>query len=137
MALMAWADRVFYDGKPISYYLFAIPNGGKRNAREAARLKRMGVRAGIPDYFLHVMRHSEENCSIWQTPCGGMWLELKAQRADGYNPGPTDLQLEQLTRLKLCGYHSIVAHGWIEAAVRICEYLGLDPRGLQPCKPSS
>src|SRR5690349_751155 len=26
-----------------------VPNGGKRNVREAARLKRMGVRAGVVD----------------------------------------------------------------------------------------
>jgi len=28
---------------------YAIPNGGKRHAREAARLKGLGVRPGIPD----------------------------------------------------------------------------------------
>ncbi len=27
------------------------PNGGKRNAREGARLKRMGVLVGVPDYI--------------------------------------------------------------------------------------
>ena len=29
-----------------------VPNGGKRNLREAARLKRMGVKAGIPDVLI-------------------------------------------------------------------------------------
>ena len=28
------------------------PNGGRRNVREAARFKRMGVRAGFPDLLL-------------------------------------------------------------------------------------
>ena len=28
---------------------YAIPNGGKRHAREAARMKGLGVRSGIPD----------------------------------------------------------------------------------------
>lgn len=28
---------------------FHVPNGGKRNAREAGRLKKMGVLAGVPD----------------------------------------------------------------------------------------
>lgn len=28
------------------------PNGGKRNAKEAAKFKRMGVRAGFPDLIL-------------------------------------------------------------------------------------
>lgn len=30
-------------------YFWAVPNGGRRNVREAARLKRMGVRAGVAD----------------------------------------------------------------------------------------
>lgn len=34
--------------------LFAIPNGGKRNAREAARLKAEGVTPGVPDLFLQL-----------------------------------------------------------------------------------
>ena len=28
---------------------FHVPNGGKRNVREAAKLKKMGVLAGVPD----------------------------------------------------------------------------------------
>jgi hypothetical protein len=30
----------------------SVPNGGKRNAREAARLKRMGVTAGVADVMI-------------------------------------------------------------------------------------
>lgn len=32
---------------------YAIPNGGSRNVREAANLKRMGVLAGVPDLAIH------------------------------------------------------------------------------------
>ena len=32
--------------------LFAIPNGGERNIIVAARMKKEGVRAGVPDLFL-------------------------------------------------------------------------------------
>ena len=32
--------------------IYAVPNGGKRNAREAARLKRQGVMAGVADLHL-------------------------------------------------------------------------------------
>lgn len=35
--------------------LFAIPNGGRRNPREGARLKRMGVLAGAADLVLLTM----------------------------------------------------------------------------------
>ena len=34
--------------------LFHVPNGGNRNVREAVRLKRQGVKAGIPDIYLDV-----------------------------------------------------------------------------------
>lgn len=47
--------------------IFAIPNGGRRNIREAARLKRQGVTKGIPDLFIaHPM---EKSC--------GLFIELK------------------------------------------------------------
>lgn len=36
--------------------LHHIPNGGKRNAKEAAKLKRMGVLAGVSDLHLPVPR---------------------------------------------------------------------------------
>lgn len=31
---------------------FAVPNGGKRNLLEAVRMKRLGIRPGIPDLVL-------------------------------------------------------------------------------------
>lgn len=36
--------------------LHHIPNGGKRNAREGARFKRMGVKAGVPDIAFPIPR---------------------------------------------------------------------------------
>ena len=62
-----------------TYRLFAIPNGGKRNAREAKRMQLEGVVAGVADLFLAV-------------PCGkyhGLFIEMKA----GKN-GQSDFQKE-------------------------------------------
>ena len=36
--------------------LFAIPNGGHRDIRTAARLKAEGVKRGVPDLFLSIPR---------------------------------------------------------------------------------
>lgn len=47
--------------------LFAIPNGGSRDIREAARLKAEGVLAGIHDLFL--MKGN--------TRYHGLWIEMK------------------------------------------------------------
>ena len=43
-------------GAVLADYLFHVPNGGKRNVREAARLKRQGVKAGVYDLMLNVAR---------------------------------------------------------------------------------
>lgn len=48
IACTKWFDRVV--GRP--YDFIHIPNGGSRNAYEGAKFKRMGVRAGVPDYLV-------------------------------------------------------------------------------------
>ena len=48
-ACVTWFDLQY---PSIAYLLHHSPNGGKRDAREAARFKRMGVRAGFPDLIL-------------------------------------------------------------------------------------
>jgi len=62
--------------------LFAIPNGGWRNKKEAANLKRQGVRAGVSDLILlfpkggygslciemkYKRGHQRESQKAWQT----------------------------------------------------------------------
>ena len=67
-----------------------VPNGGKRNAREAAKFKRMGVRAGIPDLLIF-------------NPSGhynGLAIELKVK---GGKVRPSQKEaLERLNRLGWC-----------------------------------
>lgn len=48
-------------------YILAIPNGGHRDIRVAAKLKAEGVRRGIPDLFLAVASRGYH----------GLWIELK------------------------------------------------------------
>ena len=48
--------------------LFHVPNGGKRSIAEAARFRRMGVKAGVPDLVLPVARGQYH----------GLYIELKA-----------------------------------------------------------
>lgn len=116
MALMAWAAVTRWRKMSVAELLIHIPNGGKRNRREAARLRRMGVRAGIPDYFLHLPRGG------W---CG-LWIELKRPKTPGVRVyPPTDAQDGQLVHLAGCGYRTEVAYGWQEAAKIITDYLGL------------
>ena len=88
--------------------MFHIPNGGSRNAREAANLKKQGVKAGVPDICL-------------PHPCGqyhDLFIELKV----GKNK-PTEKQSQWLADLSDAGYKTAVCYGWKAAADTILEYL--------------
>lgn len=88
--------------------LFHIPNGGKRNVREAARFKRMGVKPGVPDMFLPVPRGKKH----------GLFIELKAP-----NGRVSDYQSEWLSRLGELGYAAYVCFGADDAWDVLTKYL--------------
>lgn len=66
IGLMVWAKT-----QPIlSEYLIHIPNGGYRHPKEAIKLKKMGVKAGVSDLFL-----------AYPNPhYHGLWIELKSEK---------------------------------------------------------
>lgn len=90
--------------------LYAIPNGGKRNAREAARMKTEGIRAGIPDLFLAVPR------DVYH----GLFIELKAP-----NGRISEAQKAVIASLRHLGYYVDVCRSFDEALRRIEGYLKL------------
>lgn len=67
MACVRWFD---YQHHALSWALFHVPNGGRRDPREAARFKAMGVRPGVPDLLLLLPRGGHAYLAI----------ELKAGR---------------------------------------------------------
>jgi len=52
------------------YLIHHSPNGGKRNAREAARFKKMGTLSGFPDIIIPVARKGYH----------ALFIELKAEK---------------------------------------------------------
>jgi hypothetical protein len=96
-------------------YLYHVPNGGKRNPREAARMKRMGVRAGVHDYHLPVARGCYH----------GLWIELKPL-VKGRRPSVSDSQYEWRDKMRDQGYaSSYIVHGWHNAIQIMLDYLKL------------
>ena len=107
ITLFKWAQ--FQSGRfPELGLMFHIPNGGKRDAREGARFKAMGVKAGVPDIFLPVAYGKYH----------GLFIELKA-------PGgrPSASQKDYLSAITAQGYRAVICYGWEEAAKIITEYL--------------
>ncbi len=92
--------------------LFAVPNGEKRDAATGARLKRAGVRAGVPDVELCVARQGFHALFIE--------LKIKPNRLTG-------TQEAWLNALSEQGYATDVSYSWQEAARKIAAYLGIEP----------
>lgn len=90
--------------------IFAIPNGGSRNAIEAANLKRQGVKAGVPDLMIPVAKQGYH----------GLFVEMKV----GYNK-PSEKQEEWIKLLNRNSYLAKVCYGAEEAINLIDNYMYL------------
>lgn len=92
--------------------MYAIPNGGLRNLKVAANLKKEGVKAGVPDISLDYPMGSFH----------GLKIEMKV----GKNK-PTEKQLDWMNRLKEAGYKVLVCYSSLEAIKEIKGYLKITP----------
>jgi len=112
--LFEWARFCRVGNKRLFDLLYAIPNGGKRNAREAARMKAQGVKAGVSDIHLPIA-------------CGefiGLWIELKKPIVKGQSkPRLSDAQKNWLELMAACGHRAVVCYGFDEAKCAIEDYL--------------
>lgn len=113
-ALFNWS-RTFEQKFPELSLMFAVPNGGKRPIKTAVDLKLEGVKSGVPDVWVPVP--SGERC--------GMVFEMKS----GRNKCTTD-QNKWLDDLSAAGWYtgSRAYYDWIEAAIDVCKYLGINPK---------
>ena len=88
--------------------LYHIPNGGSRNRLEAAKLRRQGVKSGVPDLCLPVARGGYH----------GLYIEMK------YGKNKTsENQNKWLADLRAQDYAVAVCYGWQEAQQVITNYL--------------
>jgi len=57
-------------------YLYHVPNGGDRDPRVGAKMKRQGVRRGVPDLCLPIARPAVNGFAAYH----GLYLELKCRK---------------------------------------------------------
>lgn len=115
---------------------FHPANGEVRNAITGAKLKVMGVKAGVPDIMIfngHAGYEDDITCWI----CG-LAIELKAIDAKGKRPKPRPNQLAWHERLRGCGWRVEVCYTIDEvlAVLRECypARLSIHSNGLRPAK---
>lgn len=107
MILIDWCNinTCIYPELKLMYH---IPNGGKRGKSEGARLKRAGVKKGVPDLCLPVPRRNYH----------GLYIEMK------YGNGRTSKeQKEWINKLNEQGYYAVVCNGFEEAKDTIERYI--------------
>ena len=87
---------------------FHIPNGGSRNIKEAANLKRQGVLAGVPDII----------CNIGNDKWHGLYIEMKAN-----DNKLTKEQQWMFERLTNAGYKCAVCYSLEETIKVFVDYV--------------
>ena len=108
ITLFRWAQ--FQSGKyPELDLMFHVPNGGRRDKREAVRFKAMGVKPGVSDIFLPVAQGGYH----------GLFIEMKAP--DGRASAE---QKKFINAVREQGYRAEVCFGWEQASQIILDYIG-------------
>lgn len=105
VSLINWFDIQY---PQYAQRLFAIPNGGHRHVAVAAKMKKEGVRAGVPDCFLPVPANGYH----------GLFIEMK--KPDGRTSAT---QKDWIKYLNSQGYLAEVAFGFEDAKTIVTNYL--------------
>ena len=92
----------------LSDFIAHIPNGGKRDAKTGALMKKMGVRPGWPDLVYTRMRGRY----------GALFIEMK--RMKGGSTSQAQKRVHEALRGE--GYRVRVCRGWREALETLLEY---------------
>ncbi len=111
ITLLAWID-LHVNRFPELRLAFHVPNGGHRNPHVGAYMKRMGVRAGVPDILIPVAKGKST----------GLAIELKREVGGRVSPE----QREWLTALAGQGWTTTVCHGADEAIRVISTYMQME-----------
>jgi hypothetical protein len=121
-AYFSWLYHIFYGGRRLYDYAYAIPNGAFRGrdvrkaAIQTAYLLRQGMKRGVPDL----------NIDIPVAPYFGLRIEMK--RIGAPKPEPGDDQSMWHARLREQGYCVAVCFGLKQAQAVTLEYFGLTGR---------
>lgn len=111
-ALFCWAQQN-QQQYPQLAAMFAIPNGGARDGRTAARLKVEGVKAGVPDIFLPYPSKKYH----------GLFIELKRPKSDNKSVGRLDtVQKVWHSYLNEHNYLTVTCYGYEQAVEVILSY---------------
>jgi hypothetical protein len=106
-AFFDWLKLQKFEGVELAH---AIPNGGARHPAVAAKLKKEGVKTGVPDVSLPIARG------------GYIGLAIEFKSKDG---NPSKEQRERISKMQLERWCVIVCWDWQAAARAVEGYVGM------------
>ena len=105
--------------------LFAVPNGGDRQAHVGAAMRAEGVKPGVPDMCWPVPLKSLPGNWEEKSWYNGLYIELKVPgRETKKDGGRSDHQIKWHKRLLEQGYAVVTAYGWQAACWALVGYAG-------------
>ena len=108
-AFFAWLNiEAHYKRHPMATVAFAIPNGGKRDAITASRLKAEGVKPGVAD-ICYPVPHS---------PYHSLWIEMKKPTKGKVAPHQDNWAIT----MRVCGHAVVTCYGWKAARQAFLNY---------------
>jgi len=121
-----YQERVFQwaaeneEREPRLKFLFHPPNGGHRHPSVAVKLKRQGVKSGVPDISLPVPMFDRDPQR--KVVFHSLWIEMKAERNK-----PSPKQIEWIDFLRAQGSRVVICWSAEEAIREIQTYLSMIP----------
>ena len=121
-AVIDWCD---WNTKkyPCLAWIYAVPNGARTSISVAKRLKKEGMRAGVPDLFLPFpkLKLGDRKPDGWcdHVYYHGLFIEMKRKKGSVTSPE----QKAWHKYLLSAGYQVVIAKGADEAVKFIKEYL--------------
>lgn len=116
-AVIEWAAALRHRF-PCLDMLYASQAGARVSWKQAKKLKREGMKGGLPDLHLPVARGG----------CHGLWIEMKRVRGGRVSPAQAWWHI----RLRAGGYQVTVCRGSGEACATIFNYLNCPPQTRYP-----
>ena len=104
--------------------LFSIPNGSYKSPAARLLFKATGLRRGVPDLMLPVMRPVRALAGADYDLYAGLWIELKRTKGGVVSAEQT----QWIADLNEQGYLAVVCVGWKAAWAAILEYLEGKPQ---------
>lgn len=113
--VIEWAKHHEHEYPPLKW-LMHIPNGGKRDKREATVLKQMGVKSGVSDLFLPFQANAQPFTD--EIRYHGLFVEMK------YGDNKVSKNQQQfLDDMEKQGYYVATCYSYNQAVKVIEEYL--------------